>query len=393
MRYTVTPGNKKLSLALMGIGLLAIVFAFVSDPDRAWANLLVSGFYFMAIALAGTFFVAVHYASRAGWSALILRVPMAMGQFLPFAAAVILLIVVAGMMHGNHIYHWMDHELFDPQSPKYDKIIAGKEGFLNKPFFLIRIILYFVIWYGFTHLFRKESMREDIEGGLEHYHRNVKYSAIFLVLFGITSSTSAWDLIMSVDTHWFSTLFGWYTFMGMFVSGLSMLALLLIYLKSNGYLEAMNENHLHDVAKMMFAFSVFWTYLWFSQFMLIWYANLPEEVVYYQQRWDQYKVLWISNLLVNFLFPLIILVSRDSKRHVGTVIFMGIVLLAGHYIDVFVGVMPGTVGKNWDFNIPEIGTFAFFLGLFLWVVFNALSKAPLVPQKHPMLQESAHHHI
>src|SRR5205085_8337530 len=148
----------------------------------------------------------------------------------------------------------------DPNSPEYDHILAGKSGFLNIPFFLIRLIAYSIIWVGFTYLLRRHSLQEDEEGGLVHYNRSVALSAIFMVLFAVTSSTSAWDFLMSIDSHWFSTLFGWYTFIGLFVSGLAMICLLTLYLKSRGYMEHVTVNHLHDVGKYMFAFSIFWTY-------------------------------------------------------------------------------------------------------------------------------------
>lgn len=198
---------------------------------------------------------------------------------------------------------------------------------------------------------------------------------------------------MSIDAHWFSTLFGWYTFAGLFVSGMATMALLVLYLKKRGYMQHINENHLHDVGKFMFAFSVFWTYLWFSQFMLIWYANLPEEVVYYQTRWEYFRTLWIGNFIVNFIAPFLVLMTRDAKRKVQVLWVGGIIIICGHWLDVFLMVTPGTVGAHWHIGFVEIGTFVGYLGLFLFSTFRELSKAPLVAKNHPMLAESMHHHI
>jgi len=166
-----------------------------------------------------------------------------------------------------------------------------------------------------------------------------------------------------------------------------------IYLKKKGYLPNVNESHIQDLGKFMFAFSIFWTYLWFAQFMLIWYANLPEEVAYYIPRQGFFRPLFVANLLINFFSPFLILMTRDAKRIGGLLVFAGVIMLVGHWIDVYLMIMPGTVGTAASFGIQEIGTTCFFAGVFLWFVFNGLSKAPLVPKNHPMLVESLHHHI
>jgi hypothetical protein len=351
----------------------------------------------MLIALAGTFFLAVQYTAEVGWSVVLKRILEAMGQFLPYAAILMLIVFfgnyIAAHNGGHYLYHWLHKELYDINSPEYDPIIAGKEPFLNLPFFVARMIAYLAIWVGFTHLFRKYSLQEDIEGGTSNYFKIKKYATIFLVLFAITSSTSAWDFIMSIDTHWFSTLFGWYTFAGMFVSGLAVMNFTLAYLVKKGYMPFITEHHLHDAAKFMFAFSIFWTYLWFAQFMLIWYANLPEEVTYFIIRFDHYRGLFIANFLINFIAPFIMLMSRDAKRKLNLIMTVSVIVFIGHWIDVFLMVTPGVVKEAWHIGWIEIGTTLGFLGLFIYVVQNALAKAPLLREKHPLLQESLHHSI
>jgi hypothetical protein len=390
MNYVVTKNNKMLTYILMGVGILSIVYGFATDSLRAWGSLLVGNFYVMAIALAGTFFLAVQYVAEVGWSVQIKRIMMAMGGYLPFAGAFLILI----FLFGKHdLYFWTHSEYYDKASPEYDEILAGKHAFLNVPFYVIRLLLYAGLWSWFAFRLRKESLEEDINGGVGNYKKSVGLSATFLVIFAVSSSTSAWDILMSVDAHWFSTLFGWYIFAGMFVSGLTVMAMLAVYLKKNGYLPNVNEHHIHDMGKFMFAFSIFWTYLWFAQFMLIWYANLPEEVIYYGFRQDHFPVIFIVNFLINFFFPFFILMTRDSKRIAGLITFVGCIMLAGHWLDVFLIVMPGVVGETAKIGITEVGTTCFFAGLFLYVVFDRLSKAAVVPKNHPMLGESLHHNI
>ncbi len=389
-RYELTKNNKIIPMLMIAVGVIAVIVGFTTDSTRAWAVLLQNNFYFTAIALASTFFIAFNYVAQAGWAVGIKRVPEAMGGFLKYGAIGMILIFIFG---HNDLYFWTHSEYYDPKNPAYDHILAGKSGFLNVPFFIIRMILYFVIWVGFTMLLRRESLQEDVDGGTNHYRNCIRLGAIFLVLFGVTSSTSAWDFLMSIDSHWFSTLFGWYTFIGLFVSGMAMMCMFILYLKLKGYMQHVGEDHLHDVGKFMFAFSIFWTYLWFSQFMLIWYANLPEEVVYYKVRWEHYRTMWIGNFFINFITPFIVLMTRDAKRQIRILWVGGVIIFLGHWIDVYLMVMPGTVGKHWHLGFIEFGTMIGYLGLFIWSTLNELSKAPLVPQHHPMLQETLYHHI
>lgn len=297
---------------------------------------------------------------------------------------------------GHHMYAAMyDGSNGDEviENPHYDSIIAGKTPFLNFSFFILRAIIYLLGWIWATRLLRKLSIREDEVGGTENYRKSVRVSAIFTVFFAVTSSMMAWDWIMSIDTHWFSTLFGWYVFASMFVSALTTLTMIAIYLKKHGYMEGLNENHIHDLGKFMFAFSVFWTYLWFSQFMLIWYSNIPEEVTYFMARFDNYKVPFFLALFLNFIMPLLVLMSRDSKRNFGFLITAGCIILLGHWFDFFCMIVPGTMGEHWHFGIVEIGGLLGYVGLFILVVFGTLAKAPLLQKNHPMLKESELHHI
>ena len=367
------------------------------QQNMPWSNLMVSTFFFLAIALGALFFMAVQYAAQVGWSAVLLRIMEAISSFLWIPVLILFVIILTGAFHigGNHIWHWMAEGISDPASENYDSIIAGKTAYLNNTFFIARALVYVLGWLGAGWLLRRMALRMD-SGSVDannQWRKMRNLSAGFLVFFAVTSSTSAWDWIMSIDTHWFSTLFGWYTFATMFVSALTAITLITVYLKKEGYLPDVNMSHIHDMGKFMFAFSVFWTYLWFSQFMLIWYSNIPEEVTYYMARFGEYKGIFFTMVALNFLFPILVLMSRDSKRNFGFLLVTGLVIIFGHWLDVFIMVMPGTVGSLWTIGLVQIGTLLGFAGLFMFVVFTALSKKPLMIKRHPMYIESTHHHI
>lgn len=360
--------------------------------NRPWSALYIASFFFFMIALGTLAFYAIQYAAQAGWSPVLFRVMEGITAYLPVASVIIIVLLLLSAFHFNHIFHWMDPELVDVNSDHYDKIIAGKASFLNVPFFLIRAIIFLAGWNLYRWISRRNSLRDDNAEDNRWFKKNFKASAIFLVFFIVTESMMSWDWIMSFDPHWFSTLFGWYVFAGMMVSAITVIAMVTIYLKSKGYLEHVNDSHIHDLAKFMFGFSIFWTYLWFSQFMLIWYSNIPEEVTYFVTRIEDYKLPFFGMVVMNFVFPVLMLMNSDYKRVNWFVILTGIVILVGHYIDVFNMVMPATVGTSWSIGLPEIGSVFFFFGLFVFVVFTALTKAPLLAKRNPFIKESKHFH-
>ncbi|HEX8349464.1 MAG TPA: quinol:cytochrome C oxidoreductase, partial [Hymenobacter sp.] len=305
-----------------------------------------------------------------------------------------IILLVVFFLGRHDIFHWTHDGIMDKGSPNYDAIIAGKSGFLNTPFYLIRTIVYLAIWAYFSFKLRQLSLTEDRLGGTVWFHKSINASALFLVLYAVTSSMSAWDWVMSVDTHWFSTMFGWYVFASWWVSGIAAIALTAIFLKQAGYLRALTSNHLHDLGKLMFGFSIFWTYVWFSQFMLIWYANLPEEAVYYNQRLGgfegRYTGMFFFNIVINFVFPFLGLMTRDAKRQMIIMKIVCIAILIGHWSDFYLMLMPGTMKGENGFLI-EIGIAAIFLGAFLILFTRRLASASLVPVHHPFLDESIHH--
>jgi len=312
--------------------------------------------------------------------------------YLPVGSIIVFILLALGAFHFHHLFVWMDPELIDPKSPKFDKLISNKSGYLNEYFWLIRAAVFIIGWNLYRYFSRKNCLALDEATDNAFYKKNFKISAGFLVFFIVTESIMSWDWIMSVDPHWFSTLFGWYVFASFFVSGITVIAMVTLYLKSRGYLEYVNTSHIHDLAKFMFGISVFWTYLWFSQFMLIWYANIPEEITYFITRIEQYNLPFFGMVAMNFLFPVLILINTDFKRLTWIVVMAGVVILAGHYIDFYNMIMPATVGDRWFIGFAEIGSVLFFLGLFILVVFTALTKSPLLPKRNPFIEESKHFH-
>ena len=394
--FTINKNAKNLSMVLMAIGLWSLIFGFATDAHSAWPSLLFNTYFYLGISVFAVFFIALQYVSEAAWSIVLKRIPEAVISFLPVTGLIMLIIMVSGAMHfgGNHIYHWMADGIMDPESKHYDKIIAGKEAFLNTTFFLARSVIYILGWIYFGRKLKQLSLSEDQHGGLSYYNKGIKTSAWFMVFFAVTSATASWDWIMSIDTHWFSTLFGWYVFSEWAAIGFATILLITLYLKRLGYLENVNDSHIHDLGKWVFAFSLVWTYMWFSQFMLIWYSNIPEEVTYFTARLevDNYRFLFWFSMIINFVVPVVLLMSRDAKRHNGTLIIVSIIILIGHWINSYLLVAPGTLNTHGHIGFTEIGMGLGYFGLFMYVVLNALTKAPLEVKNHPMLEESKHLH-
>lgn len=360
--------------------------------NKPWAAFYVAALFFMLISLGVLAFYAIQQVAQAGWSPVLFRVMQGLTAYLLPGSIIFLILLVLSGLHMNHLFVWMNGDLLNPEHADYDKLIAGKSGYLNVPFFLIRAVIFLGGWNLYRYVSQKNCLAQDESTDNTYYKKNFNASALFLVFFIVTESIMSWDWIMSLDPHWFSTLFGWYVFASFFVSGITVIALVTLYLKSKGLLEHVNTSHIHDLAKFMFGISIFWTYLWFSQYMLIWYSNIPEEVTYFISRIEHYKLPFFGMLVMNFIFPLLILINTDFKRVTWIIVMAGIVILLGHYIDFFNMIMPATVGDQWFIGIPEIASLIFFLGLFIFVSFTALAKSPLLPKRNPFIEESKHFH-
>ncbi len=402
--FTVPKRFQTISMALMAFGLLSIIGLWVTsgssnDPKeqaRFWASLLQNSVFFLLVVNASMFFICITTLAWGGWQMAFRRVPEAISAVVPVIGVICGAILLAIVFGDNHtIYHWTDAE-----HVMHDPILSHKKGFLNKPFFAIATVITILGWSLLGYKMRQLSRKLDnepiatLEERKKYIFNNTVWAALFIVLFSLTVMSSIpWLWLMSIDAHWYSTMYSWYTFASTFVSGIALIALFVIFLKNNDYLEYVNNEHLHDLGKFMFAFSVFWTYLWFSQFMLIWYANIPEETIYFQPRAHGiYKGIFWLMFIINFIAPLLILMTRSAKRNYGTVALMAVLIIFGHWLDfyqmVFPAVSPGKVPNI----IYDLGIALGFVGLIMFVTGRALTKAPLLARNHPFVKESLIHH-
>jgi hypothetical protein len=371
---------------------------FSSDEHEQvhfWGTLMYNTIFWTLICNAAMFFLSFSAMAQAAWMQSFRRVPEAISTLVPVFGGItlmVLLYIIFG--HKHHIYHWLDAE-----AVANDPILKGKVGFLNPTFFVIWTTLTISLWSLFGYRMRQLNNQADVAPmdaptAKAFNIQSMVRSGFFLVWFGLTvASTIPWLWMMSIDAHWYSTMYSWYTFASTFVAGMALIALWVVYLKNKGYLELTNNEHLHDIAKFMFAFSIFWTYLWFSQYMLIWYANIPEETVYFKHRVQgPYKAIFFLNLIINFLAPLLILMKRSAKRNYTLVALMAVVIIFGHWIDFYQMVMGSLMKEHVELGVLDFGILAFFVGVMIFFVAKALASKPLIAKYHPFLKESIIHH-
>lgn len=401
-RFEIPARLRNTSLVLIAVGVLALIAASVSllganstevDHTRFWAGLLHNSVYFAFLAIISVFIQAASSLAHGGWIVAYRRVPESIGAnawlFGGIAALVIILNIVLFKDHHGHnpIYHWVN--------PHGDEILEGKSAFLNKGMVIGFTIATVILWGFFGHKFRAMSIAQESapKNSTKGYFKFMVWAALFLVVFALTMmSTIPWMWIMSIDAHWYSTLFSWYVFASSLVSGMSIILLWTVYLKNEGKLSIVTKEHIHDLGKFMFAISVFWTYLWFAQYMLIWYGNMPEETTYFVMRQHgPYSIIFYGSFIINFIMPLLVLMSRPSKRNYFTVSAMALIIVFGHWLDFYQMMMPGPLGADWQIGWYELGLLAGFAGLMIFSVSRTLSKASLIPNNNPLLKESVIH--
>ncbi len=345
----VFDGKLKRNLIIgMALGFVCLLLSLVGDDEyhtRFWTNYLHNTVYFTGIAFTAMFFLSAQITAFGGWIATVKRIWEAMSQFM-LVGLVLLLVVAAGvwgLIPNFKLYHWTTDGLSDPNSPLFDRVIAGKSGFLSPFFYTIGVIGFLGLWYFWAYKMRQVSVMQDEHetASFDYYKKQRKWAASFLPLGGFLSTVFLWEAIMSIDPHWYSTMFAWYSTISMLLGGLSLMIMIIIYLQSKGYMQYVTRDHLHDLGKYLFGISVFWAYLWFDQFMLIWYANVGEETIYFKERMDEYPVLFWGNLLLNFVTPFLILMRNDTKRKMGTMFFVCVIVFFGHWWDFFYMIKPG----------------------------------------------------
>lgn len=381
--FEFRPSRRTLHLlrALVAIGAVTVAAGLILTPQRMWPDLLLASYLVLCMGLAGTFFIALQYATGSGWSVSFRRVPEAMSVAVPVGAVGLFAVL---LIHPE-LYPWVR---------RLDHASAFKQFWLSLPFFLGRAAVYVAIWVGFTCAIVRTSRRQDRDGNLLYTRRNVKLSYFFLVLFSITFWLASFDWIMSLEPDWYSTIFGVYNFAGLFSGGLAVLILLVLWMRSAGPLrDFVNEEHLHDLGKLLFAFCTFWMYIWFSQYMLIWYANISEETAYFVRRTrDSWETLFLVNMLLNWAVPFVALLPRGPKRRPAVLARVAAVVLLGRCLDLYLMIAPPFTGAKPAIGIWEAGTLAGAAGLFLLIFLRAVRQAAPVPINDPCLVESLHYH-
>jgi hypothetical protein len=377
---SMSPPTLRFLRVLAVAGIATFLAGLALAPARVWASLLMAGYLLTGFGLAGVVFVAVQYACGAGWSTAFRRVPEAMAMILPLGAGVM---AVALVGHPS-MYDWTIH------APH-----AGFQQFwLRWPFFLGRAALYLAVWIGFAVAIVRTSRRQDQDRDFRHTRRNVRLSILFLIAFAVTFWLASFDWVMSLEPNWASTIFGIYNFAGMFSSGLALLVLFVLWLRRAGPLrDFVNEEHLHDLGKLLFAFSTFWMYIWFSQYMLIWYANISEETAYYVARLhNAWAPLFLLNMILNWAVPFAALLPRGTKRSPRALGRVAAVVLAGRVLDVYLMIAPPLQGARPLAGIWEVGVLAGAGAALVLALYRGIREAAPVPLGDPFLEESLHYH-
>ncbi len=392
-QYTPSPRTKTAYAVAMFLGLVLFAAALSTDKARAWHSFLVSFFFFTNLGLGGLFFAAIQHTSKAGWSVNVRRFAESMTSFLPFAAIGALVLLFG----ATSLYTWLD-----PKELAENALVRGKSAYLNMTFFVIRLVVFFGAWLLFQRVIVGRSLKQDKDGDESHTVKNVGTSVAFLLIFALSYSLFTVDTTMSLQPEWYSTIWGIYCFSGLFQSSMAVLTIIAVTMMRKGLVRGLVSNdHLHDLGKFLKGFTVFYAYIGFSQFLLIWYANLPEETIFYIARSNgTWMAVTISLLIFKFAVPFLMLLPTAAKRNPAVLVTVSCLILFMQYIDLHWIVYPNLVngdfdkyGGNFILSWPEVGTFLMFGGVFLWSVTNFLSKNPLVPVKDPRSEESCHHHV
>jgi hypothetical protein len=368
-------------IVFAAIGAITAAAGAVMSPERMWASWLLVAFCMLGFGLGGLCFVAMEYTTGAHWSVAIRRVPEAMAGTLPLSAALLAILFIV----RPQFYAWTASGAIGSGS-----VLAFKQLWLSRPFFLVRAAVYFAIWIAFASAIRRRSLLQDRDGDHRWSRSNYHLSAAFLVLFGISVSLASFDWLMSIEFRWYSTIYGVYNFAGIFLSGLAAIILIVLWLERAGPLRGIvNESHLHDLGKLLFAFSIFWMYIWFSEYMLIWYTDFPEETSHFVARvHGAWLVLFLANIFLNWVIPFCVLLRRDTKRQRQTLGWVAAIVLVGRWIDVYLLIFPGIVGASPRIGLWEIGLTLGGIGAFGLLLVRNLRSAPSIPIADPQLVDS-----
>lgn len=373
------------TFALIAVGVAAFIMGFINDPTRAWANFLLNNVYFVSLSAGAVLFLSLQRVTQSGWSAGFIRVPESMGMYLP-VAAVLFVVMIFGI---HSLYHWSHAE-----AVAHDPILQHKQPYLNVPFWVGRMLVFFILWILLATMLRRYSLREDEEGGLVIFRKAEHTAKIFIFVIAITFSFAGFDWVMSIDPHWYSALFALKNFVSALYHAAAIIAFIVLLLNQFGYFKFLSKSHLHDFSSYIFMLCIIWGYFWFAEFMLIWYANIPEETVYFVTRMqtEEWRIFFFANIIINWFIPFTIMMPAASRRSKLTLKIVIPVLLIGMFLDLYLQIFPGVVGKQ-VLGFNEIGGFLGFIGLFMLVTGYFLSKANLYPKQHPYMEECLAHHV
>lgn len=375
-------------LILTGIGIAVFIAGIITDEQKTWASYLTASYYFFSITIGALFFLAIQYITHSGWSVAFSRIAEAMLAYMPFAA-VFFLLLLFGM---TEIYSWTQSGVIAT-----DPVLQHKSGYLNITLFFLRMAIYFAAWIILCLILRNLSRSVDradpADTGriMNLFEKSEFWSKVVLFVLALTFSLATIDWILSVDATWYSTIFALKNLVGAILHGVSVFILIVFLLYKLGYFPFLNEFHLHDFARYIFIFSIIWGYFWFSQFMIIWYGNLPDETEYFYTRWQgEWKTLFYAEIALNWFIPFMILIPVKTSRSMTAITIAVIFLIIGQYVDLIGQIVPGISG-DFKFGWIEAGIFFGFAGLFSLIVATALSKTSLIPRNHPYLEESLNH--
>jgi hypothetical protein len=348
---------------------------------RFYHSYLTNFAYFLSLSLGALFFVTLHHLVRAGWSVVVRRFAEAIAANV-WWLAVLAIPVVLGM---RHLYHWSD-----PAALAHDPILQGKQAYLNPVFFVIRLVVYFAVWGYLARYFYKKSVEQDTSRNLMLTVQMERKSGLAMVLFALTTAFASYDLLMSLDPYWYSTMFGVYYFAGSVVGFFSLMPIVTHLVQRSGRLtHAITVEHYHDMGKLIFAFTTFWAYIAFSQYMLIWYASLPEETIWYLRRqtgsWA--GVSWLL-LFGHFVVPFMGLLPRFVKRNPRMLVVPAAWMLVMHWMDIYWLVMPQMSPEGVPFSLMDLTCFLALGGLCATATIRRLAGRSLVPEGDPRLAES-----
>lgn len=378
------------------IGAAAFAAGLFSDPYRAWKGYVIGFWFTLSLGMAGPLFVATQYLSKASWSVPIRRIPEAFGTFLIPA----ILLGLIGLLGIDYLYDWLNQSMFDPASPNFDPIAKAKEGVLQRSWMWVGTLGSLIVMAGLAFWMRSNSIKQDESGDVALWRKNIWISALFLFTFVIAISILSWYWLMSFNPHWYSTMWAVYAFAGLFQSGLALMAIILVWMRKKGLFGGVvGDDQLHALGQLVFGFTVFYAYIGFSQFLLIWYAHMPETTEWYYFRfnfgWGGYMLMLP---ILKFIVPFLLLLPQDHKKNKRNIlVIISSLLIVMQIYEIWIWVAPyGLSASNTDFRaglaptlpILEIGITLGFIGLFMVVVSTALARQKLAPVKDPLLAEA-----